>query len=325
MTIRNLEFVLRPRSIAVIGASNNAGSVGHTLTKNVIAGGFAGAVYLVNPKHGSIAGHDCFLTSTSCRWRRSLRSSQRRQGPFLPLSLRSERGARGLPSSSPPVLGMNLSRRCSMSRGQLVFVSSALIALVSGCRRSVNANFGLPRPSPEGSLSCRNPARWSAACSTGRSARHRLFPCCVDGRHGRRRFRRPAGFPRRRLTTSAILLYLETIPAARKFMSAAARRRAPSRSSSSSPAAQGLGASRGDAYRGACGQRRRGERLPPRRPRAGRRLEELFAAAETLTCLKPVAGNELLILTNGGGAGVLAWTIWSRPAAAWPTRQRAFR
>ena len=35
-------------------------------------------------------------------------------------------------------------------------------------------------------------------------------------------------------------------------------------------------------------------------------LEDLFTAAETLTCLKPVAGNEILIVTNGGGAGVLA-------------------
>ena len=35
-------------------------------------------------------------------------------------------------------------------------------------------------------------------------------------------------------------------------------------------------------------------------------LEDLFTAAETLTCLKPVAGSELLIVTNGGGAGVLA-------------------
>ena len=35
-------------------------------------------------------------------------------------------------------------------------------------------------------------------------------------------------------------------------------------------------------------------------------LEALFTAAETLTCLKPVPDNELLILTNGGGAGVLA-------------------
>ena len=35
-------------------------------------------------------------------------------------------------------------------------------------------------------------------------------------------------------------------------------------------------------------------------------LEDLFTAAETLTSLKPVAGNEILIVTNGGGAGVLA-------------------
>jgi acetyltransferase len=45
-------------------------------------------------------------------------------------------------------------------------------------------------------------------------------------------------------------------------------------------------------------------------PRAGlvrvEDLEDSFTAAETLTCLKPVAGSELLIVTNGGGAGVLA-------------------
>jgi acetyltransferase len=62
VTIRNLEFVLRPRSIAVIGASNDAGSVGHTLTENALSGGFAGPVYLVNPKHRRIAGRDCFMS-----------------------------------------------------------------------------------------------------------------------------------------------------------------------------------------------------------------------------------------------------------------------
>ena len=60
MTIRNLEFVLRPRSIAVIGASNDAASVGQKLTENVLTGGFSGPVYLVNPKHRRVAGQDCF-------------------------------------------------------------------------------------------------------------------------------------------------------------------------------------------------------------------------------------------------------------------------
>ena len=62
MTIRNLEFVLRPRSIAVIGASNDAASVGRKLTENVLNGGFSGPVYLVNPKHRRVAGQDSFLS-----------------------------------------------------------------------------------------------------------------------------------------------------------------------------------------------------------------------------------------------------------------------
>lgn len=49
MTIRNLEHILAPRSVAVIGASTEAGSVGKVLTENMLAGGFTGEVYLVNP------------------------------------------------------------------------------------------------------------------------------------------------------------------------------------------------------------------------------------------------------------------------------------
>src|SRR5262249_46872667 len=51
MTVRNLDHALAPRSVAVIGASTEEGSVGGTLTKNVLAGGFQGEVYLVNPHH----------------------------------------------------------------------------------------------------------------------------------------------------------------------------------------------------------------------------------------------------------------------------------
>ena len=56
MTIRNLEYALRPSSTAVIGASDDGGSVGEKLTENVLGGGFAGPIYLVNPKCQRIAG-----------------------------------------------------------------------------------------------------------------------------------------------------------------------------------------------------------------------------------------------------------------------------
>ena len=44
-------------------------------------------------------------------------------------------------------------------------------------------------------------------------------------------------------------------------------------------------------------------------------LEDLFDAAETLTALKPVGGNDLLIVTNGGGAGVLS--VQGSTASRW--------
>ena len=60
MTIRNLEHVLAPRSVAVIGASTERGSVGNVLTENMLGGGFAGEVYLVNPHHELIGGRRCY-------------------------------------------------------------------------------------------------------------------------------------------------------------------------------------------------------------------------------------------------------------------------
>jgi acetyl coenzyme A synthetase (ADP forming)-like protein len=48
--------MLRPHSIAVIGASREAGSIGHAVFRNLIDGDFTGAVYPVNPHAGSVAG-----------------------------------------------------------------------------------------------------------------------------------------------------------------------------------------------------------------------------------------------------------------------------
>jgi len=48
--------LFKPRSIAVIGASNREGSVGHALFKNVLMNGYTGIVYPVNLKQRSVLG-----------------------------------------------------------------------------------------------------------------------------------------------------------------------------------------------------------------------------------------------------------------------------
>jgi len=53
---RSVGRLLRPASIAVLGASRREGTIGHALFRNLIDGGFAGTVYPVNPSASAVAG-----------------------------------------------------------------------------------------------------------------------------------------------------------------------------------------------------------------------------------------------------------------------------
>ena len=50
MSIRNLDSLFDPASVAVFGASDRPGSVGATVWRNLRGGGFAGPLWPVNPK-----------------------------------------------------------------------------------------------------------------------------------------------------------------------------------------------------------------------------------------------------------------------------------
>lgn len=59
---KSLAGLLAPASIAVIGASREWGTVGHTLLHNIIEGGFTGAVYGVNPQAFELGGMRSYAT-----------------------------------------------------------------------------------------------------------------------------------------------------------------------------------------------------------------------------------------------------------------------
>ena len=59
MTIRNLDALLAPKSIALIGATERAGSVGATIAKNLSTPGFEGRIHFVNPKHDRVLARQC--------------------------------------------------------------------------------------------------------------------------------------------------------------------------------------------------------------------------------------------------------------------------
>jgi acetyltransferase len=310
VTIRNLEFVLRPRSIAVIGASDHVGSVGQTLTANVLGGGFDGPVYLVNAKHRRIADRDCFLSIEELPETPDLAVIATPPGTIPPLI--AALGEKGTHAAVVITAGLGSELRQTMLNAAR---PTCLRIIGPNClgiwvpALGVNANFGMAKPKP-GKLAFLSQSGaliggvldWAESRGIGFSyvvfmgdmadvdVGDLLDVLAAD------------------VSTNAILLYLETIPAARKFMSASrsAARAKPvvviksgRNQASARAAATHTGALAGsDAAVQAAFHRAGLVRVED--------LEDLFTAAETLTCLKPVAGNELLIVTNGGGGGVLA-------------------
>ncbi|MEM2585024.1 MAG: acetate--CoA ligase family protein [Thermoproteota archaeon] len=55
-----LEAFLNPRSVAVVGASREEKKVGHRILRNLINSGFKGSIYPVNPNADMILGYKCY-------------------------------------------------------------------------------------------------------------------------------------------------------------------------------------------------------------------------------------------------------------------------
>src|ERR671925_765376 len=61
---RPLDAIFAPKNVAVIGATENQGSVGRTILWNLISNPFGGTVFPVNPKHRSVLGIKAYPSVT---------------------------------------------------------------------------------------------------------------------------------------------------------------------------------------------------------------------------------------------------------------------
>lgn len=60
-----LDALFLPRSVAVIGAKDDAGTVGSTIMNNLKSGGFKGNIYPINPKRNEVWGLKCYPSITA--------------------------------------------------------------------------------------------------------------------------------------------------------------------------------------------------------------------------------------------------------------------
>jgi acetyltransferase len=314
MTIRNLDRLFEPSSVALIGASDRDGSVGKVVLRNLRGAGFTGDIALVNPRYPAVAGLPCYanvdelpvtpdlaIIATPAATVPGLVDDLARRGTKAVVVLSAGFGGvdgrelkdRILAAARPhllrlvgpncvgllaPAIGLNASFAHLMpAKGNLAFLSQsgAIITSVIDWAKARNIGF-------------------SYLVSMGEMADvdfgDMLDYLAGDGR------------------TTAILLYMEAVTSARKFMSAARRAarlkpviviKAGRHGEAARAVASHTGALAGsDAVYDAAFERAGLLRVFD--------LDALFEAAETLATARKPAGDRLAILTDGGGIGILA-------------------
>ena len=77
--VRQLGAIMAPKSVAVIGASEKAGSVGRTIVWNLLSSPFGGTVFPVNPKRASIVFYVSDIARTEKFYNEALGLALQRQ------------------------------------------------------------------------------------------------------------------------------------------------------------------------------------------------------------------------------------------------------
>ncbi|GAB4362360.1 MAG: bifunctional acetate--CoA ligase family protein/GNAT family N-acetyltransferase [Kiloniellaceae bacterium] len=327
MSIRNLDALFKPRSIALVGGSRRDGSLGAVLARNLFKGGFEGPILPVHPRHESLEGVLAYPSVEALPLAPDLAVIA--TPPESVPDLVAQFGARGTRAAVVITAGFGeggdsggavlKQRLLEAARPHLLRVvgPNCLGTMVPGL--GINASFAHVAP-PAGDLAFVTQSGamvtamldWAAPRNIGFSKIVSLGDKAdVD-------FGDLLDYLAMDAETRAILLYVESVAHARKFMSAAriAARNKPvivikggRHAEGAKAAASHTGALAGaDAVYDAVFARAGMLRVYS--------LEELFDAAETLSNYATASSGaamdgeggdaRLAILTNGGGLGVLA-------------------
>jgi len=316
MSVRNLDKLFAPRSVALIGATPRPGSVGAVVARNLRRAGFAGELMLVNPHYDTIDGLTVHPNVASLP-----------RAPDLGVivtpaetvpCLIHELAARGTRAAVIITAGFGElgQRGQTLQQATLDAAKPHLLRIVGpNCvgimlpRLGLDATFSHLAP-PAGDIAFLSQSGAMITAMLDWAVPHGIgFSHVVSlGDMADVDFGDMLDYLAADPHTRAILLYAEGITHGRKFMSAAraASRIKPvlvlkaGRSQAGARAATShTGVLAGaDAVYDAVFRRAGMLRV--------RTMAELFDAAETLALTHEQVGERLAILTNGGGAGVLA-------------------
>jgi acetyltransferase len=308
----HLQPLLAPTSVALVGASGRAGSLGRIVCENLLAGGFSGELHLVNPNRRTVLGRKVF---------RSLRSIDRPVGLAVicaPANAVPEiiSECRGRVRAVAILTGAPAAEREEYQRWRRQLARRARSA---GVRMLGPASFGVMRPSlglnatfgavdalpGRLALISQSGAVASALLDFARAAGIGFSTVAALGAAGDVDFGEVLEFALADAETEGIVVYVESVQNARAFLSAlrAAARTKPvvvlkSGRAPATRAAPGYGTLAPDQVFDAALRRAGTVRVHT--------YTQLFAAVTMLSAGHIPRGNRLGVVTNGRGPGLMA-------------------
>ena len=310
MSIRHLDKLLDPRSVVVVGASDRAGSVGATVWHNLRAGRFAGSIAAVNPHHTTLDGQAVFARVAELSHAPDLAVIC--TPPDTVAGLIGELGDLGTRAAIVMTAGLSAAQKQAMrdaARPTLLRVLGPNCLGLLTPHLGLNASFAhTDALAGDVAFVSQSGALVTAVLDWAKSRQIGFSHMVSLGEHADVDFGDLLDHLASDARTRSILLYIESIEAPRKFMSAAraAARNKPAIVVKAGRAGKGVqaAASHTGALAGSdvvfdAAIRRAGMLRVDT-------LQDLFMAAETLARFHGTESGRLTLMTNGGGAAVLA-------------------
>lgn len=316
MTTRNLNFFFEPKSVALIGASSQDGSVGSVLVRNLVRGKLDAPVFAVNPKREHVFTLPAYPDVASLPQTPDLAiiATPPKTVPDIVKAL----GAKGTKAAVVISAGFSDGGRqgrdlqkavLEASRPHLLRIIGPNCLGIMAPHAGLNASFAKIEALPGQLAFVTQSGAVATAVVDWAHEKGIGFSHLVSlGDMSDVDFGDMLDYLALDRKSRAILLYVEAVTDARKFMSAA---RAASRAKPVIVVKVGRSAAGAKAAASHTGSMAGSDAVYEAAfRRAGilrvSTLDELFDAAETLSKINAPSGDRLAILTNGGGAGVLA-------------------
>ena len=317
MTVRNLDVMFNPTSVALIGAGDKQRGAGAVLSRNLLHADFPGDIFFVDPEHESFEGRRCYPDIESLPIIPDLVVIATPPAT-IPEQI-AKLGALGCKAAVviTPIVGKSSdSAAAVLTRAMLEAAKPHLLRIIGpNCLGimvpgvCLNASFGHMLPLTgnvafvaQSDAVLSSVLDWATTKDIGFSHFVSLGDMLdVD-------FGDMLDYLATDRSARAILLYIETLTHSRKFMSAA---RAAARLK---PVIVMKGGRFSDGTRAVSSHTGALSGMDKVYDAAFRRagilrvmdMPALFNAVETLALTRPLTGDRLAILTNGGGLGVLA-------------------